>query len=430
MFKKFTSMITAAILLATGFGIVGPNSANASSPVSSFEVGCSQGPTVGQTTSGVNCSNSIMNAEWQLSNASWSPAVSSTFQTNTVYSVTYRATPLMGFFTVPTISANVFTVNTSYAGSPTGTTVSSLAATAGDPYMTITITFPNTGSGGGGGGGSPSGVIASTSTITEGQVNPTLTFTSNVNFQLMMSNYILDLGTTGLTWNSASTATPNTYVVGLRGTAKGGTISFQAKTTAFSPSLSAPSNTLTFIVPGAISSSSSSSSSAGITPSAASDYLADQQRKAAAVKVARTTLFTTVGSDIAGTLAQYQAADFNIKSAAVLTRVNAKVLALPVAKRNSVDEIEKIIKLENFIEQISNDATQKTITTNQLVTFGLISADNVHKASVTAALKNKDASSLDSMDKISAAIKKELAQIQARRDRTAEIRAQIQARQK
>ena len=156
MFKKFISMATSAFLMALSLSAITAGPASAAD-ISSFVVGCSQGPLPGQSTSGVNCANPGIDPEWTLSSPTWSPTVSSTFAANTVYSVTYTLTPAMrqsGRLTIPTLSANVFSVNTSYAGSPSGTTVTSLASTSGDSTMTITITFPSTGSIGGGGGGS------------------------------------------------------------------------------------------------------------------------------------------------------------------------------------------------------------------------------------------------------------------------------------
>ena len=113
-----------------------------------------------------------------------------------------------------------------------------------------------------------------------------------------------------------------------------------------------------------------------------------------------------------------------------LASVNAKVLMLPVTKRKDGVGIQEIATVENFVDQISNPATQQSVSASRLVQMGLLAADSPYKSSVINALHNRDAFTLNSMEKIADAIRAELAVIQARKDRTAAIKAKIAARRK
>lgn len=176
------------------------------------------------------------------------------------------------------------------------------------------------------------------------------------------------------------------------------------------------------------SSSGSSSASTNSTAVGFAESLATQHKQLIRVQAARTTLFTALSATKPGTLAQYADAELNIKSEAALSRVNAKVLALPAAQRTSADEIAKIVKLENFVDEVSNSEVHSASISVQLVRNGFISADNRFKLSLANALRTRPASAVDSVEEIKAAIVVEAARLQERVNRTAEIRAKIQSR--
>jgi hypothetical protein len=112
----------------------------------------------------------------------------------------------------------------------------------------------------------------------------------------------------------------------------------------------------------------------------------------------------------------------------ILAKVNSQVQMLPVIKRADGISIEEIIKIESFLEQISNSETRRLVTADRLVKMGLLSATSIHKVSVINRLKARSESELDSMDEIKAAIAVELSAIQTRKDLTAAIKARIAAR--
>jgi hypothetical protein len=147
-----------------------------------------------------------------------------------------------------------------------------------------------------------------------------------------------------------------------------------------------------------------------------------------AIAAAKVALEGVLKGDKPGTLAQFKDANYAISSEEVLTRVNAELLKLSADDRIKSVEINKVIKVESFIVQISTTETQNTITANQLVSVGLLAATNLNKMGLTAALKNRTASTLDSMEKIAAAIAEETAVIKARAARLDAIKAKVSSR--
>ena len=148
----------------------------------------------------------------------------------------------------------------------------------------------------------------------------------------------------------------------------------------------------------------------------------------AAIATAKVALQGVLKSDKPGTLAQYKEADYSIPSEEVLTRVNASLLKLSAEDRVKSQEINKVIKVESFIVQISTTETQKTITAKQLVSAGLLNPTNKNRVGLTYALKLRTASTLDSMEKIAAAIAEETAFIKARAARLEAIKAKVTSR--
>ena len=173
-----------------------------------------------------------------------------------------------------------------------------------------------------------------------------------------------------------------------------------------------------------------------LTISAAAPSQSEQQIAAAAAEAARQVAIVKAKESLqgilkvgtAGTLAQYKEADYSIANEDVLTRVNAALLKLSATDRVKSSEILKVIKVESFIVQISTSTTQKSVTTQQLISVGLIAANNPNKVRLTAALKDRTASTLDSLEKIAAAIAEETAFIKARAARLAALKVKVSSR--
>lgn len=211
--------------------------------------------------------------------------------------------------------------------------------------------------------------------------------------------------------------------------------------------------------------------------------------RAAEVAMAQTKLSTVLKADKAGTIDEYRSANVNISTAASLARINAevlmlsvndradfakikaiaekiefdesffnatarptlstyakyevvgiterilptvntKVLELPAALRVDAKAIQDLVKAESFVDRVANTVTRGGVTSAALIEKGLLPADTPYKHSVRSGLGSYPEGSLNTMEKIEAAIKAELVKAGARRAQTAEIKARIAARNK
>jgi|688.fasta_scaffold259965_1 hypothetical protein len=174
-----------------------------------------------------------------------------------------------------------------------------------------------------------------------------------------------------------------------------------------------------------------SGGSTGSSNSAAQAAAIEAERvRQAAIAAAQVVLQGLLKGDKPGTMAQYKEADFTVSSEAALVRVNAALLKLPADLRVKNEEIAKVVKIENLVDQISTTATQKQVTVTQLIATGFIAKENNNKSILTYLLKNRDASTLGSKENIAAAIAEETEAIKARAARLAAIKAKIAARNK
>lgn len=184
----------------------------------------------------------------------------------------------------------------------------------------------------------------------------------------------------------------------------------------------------TFFTAGESSGSTSTTSfgAAELGPEAKSE----QRQRLFAIDNAKSSLIKSFASGNLGTLESFNSAGIPVSSEAALARVNAKVLLLAPDKRTKIEEITQIVEIENFVDRISNSELRPTITTAQLVSKGFIAANDPMKISLTTALLNLNSASLDSVEKIKAAVVAETARLKERVNRTAAIKAKIAARNK
>jgi hypothetical protein len=101
-----------------------------------------------------------------------------------------------------------------------------------------------------------------------------------------------------------------------------------------------------------------------------------------------------------------------------------------LVKRTGTTSIQEIATIENFIDRVANPATRSTVSAKTLITNGLLPADSPYKYSVIKGLSSYPEGSLNTMEKIEAAIKAEIAKAEAPKLRLAEIKAKIAARKK
>jgi hypothetical protein len=400
MLKKLISMATATLLLATGLSVVAAAPAtanNASANLSIINPNNSQ-PIAGFDTANLEHSFNTSSSALNIYPTAVSPATIIEMKCNGVLFTEANDDCALN------VGANTYTVKVRSQDQ-------SLIRTYVLNYTYAPPAAP---------------VVSSSSTITAGQVNPTIViqtdvgafFTSAPNLLATYSGFAINVGTTGLTRGASvvSGTGDRTVTIAFSGTASAGTLTFKVRENIlrFGPE----SNTLSFVVGG----------SGNSTPSAnTSEIAAAEAARLAAIVTAKIKLQGLLKEGKAGTLADYQGADLFPVNEKTVTRVNEAVLKLAVADRENADKIKAIIKTENFIEQVSTVATQKSVMALQLVEQKLIPADSRNKASVTSAIKNAPAGSLTTLASVQAVVDAHLASIKARKDRTAAIKAKITA---
>ena len=139
------------------------------------------------------------------------------------------------------------------------------------------------------------------------------------------------------------------------------------------------------------------------------------------------SFFNAAARPAASTYATYGVAGVTDR---ILAKVNAQVLELPGAQRLDTKAITEIANVESFIDRVANTETRASVSASLLISKGLVPADYPKKHSLIQGLGSYPEDNLNTMAKIQAAIKAEIAKAQAPRLRTAEIKARIAARNK
>jgi len=464
MIKKFVSMATATLLLVTGLAVVVAPAANAAPP----------------TLTGLSYFDGI-----PYNMPGFSPSTTTYAVTANNGSVFINLAPISGGTAVHTCNGTVIV----YQGSGTcrlnsGANTYTIVVTLGSESTTYTITFTYT---------PPAApALTSTSTITAGQVNPTIVIASSMNFASSNANsYAFNVGTTGLTVGTLSGNNTRTLTIQLTGTASAGTLTFQVPSVFTTPA----SNTLSFVVAAASSPAPSTTTLTAAEIAAAAVAAAKAVAEAAAavraaeISTAQSKLATVLKGDKAGTIDEYKAANIAISTAASLARinaevlklsandrsdfakikaiadkiefdesffnatarptlstyakyevvgitertlptVNAKVLELPAAKRIDAAAIKEIVKVESFVDLVANPTTRVAVTSARLIEKGVLPTETPYKHSVIQGLASYPEGSLNSMAKIEAAIKEQIFKAEAPKRRLAEIKAKIAARRR
>jgi hypothetical protein len=112
----------------------------------------------------------------------------------------------------------------------------------------------------------------------------------------------------------------------------------------------------------------------------------------------------------------------------ILTDVNQVILSLPSTQKTDLSILRGIVLQYATVEQISNPATRKYVTADQLIKIGLLSADNKNKTSILNALKKAPIAEINTYAKLEKLISLQMAVIKERAERLAAIKKKIQAR--
>jgi hypothetical protein len=391
MLKKFISMTTAVLLMASGISFVGATAANASTTTVTLSTITFRGainPSTNVFDSLPGADRSTIGAsfigdgvQWQTSVLSWSPSISNNrFASGTVYTATFYLSPRNGW-NINGLSSSFFTV--------TGATSVSATYDASSPreWAFVTVVFPAAGSG----SSSSSSSSSSQQSSAQSQAAAEAAAAFAAGQKLMK---------TASAQQNLSTA--------FLGSKPGSIEDFR----------SANINLTT--------TASLNRINAEILKLSAIDRTDFVKIKALAEKIEfDESFFNATSRPTASTYAAYGVPGVTER---VVAKVNEKVLALPAAQRLDTKAITEIANVESFVDRVANTATRSTVSTNLLISKGLVPADYPKKHSLLLGLGNYPEGSLNTMAKIEAAIKEQIAKAEAPRLRTAEIRARIAAR--
>jgi hypothetical protein len=122
------------------------------------------------------------------------------------------------------------------------------------------------------------------------------------------------------------------------------------------------------------------------------------------------------------------------KVTSVIKVVNDAVLALPMDERSNSSSIAsmsaKLAAVQTFVDRVSNVQTRPSIRSSDFIVRKLMPADTPYKYSVLVNLQSYAEDSLNSMEKIAAAIKTEINKALQRRELTSKIKASIAAKRR
>jgi hypothetical protein len=152
--------------------------------------------------------------------------------------------------------------------------------------------------------------------------------------------------------------------------------------------------------------------------------------KAVEVVQAKVVLTSLIAGNKPATPQEFANADFKVRNNNVAEKVSAAMMKLSVVDRENTQKINEIINLEDFIDRVSVVDTRSTVQSRDLISRGLLSATSAYKFSVVRGLASYPRESLDSMEKIDAAVKEQIFKAEAPKRRLAEIRAMIAARRR
>jgi hypothetical protein len=120
----------------------------------------------------------------------------------------------------------------------------------------------------------------------------------------------------------------------------------------------------------------------------------------------------------------FKQAEINGITAQNLEAVQAEITALPEHSSGDIAGILKIARKYEVVGMIASDRVT-SVYSDALVEIGLIPADSKHKAALTAAIKKLPAADRSSFAAIKVAIDAEMAEIQARINRSKSVLSRI-----
>jgi hypothetical protein len=126
-----------------------------------------------------------------------------------------------------------------------------------------------------------------------------------------------------------------------------------------------------------------------------------EEARAREVAAAKTEISTVLSSGGPLTVAQLASAEITGVTPKNISLINAEIAKLPEEKKSDLAAVERIVFKFALVDKITDKAT---ITSADLVKGDLVPEDSKIKTSILSALRKLPASSLDSYEKVKAAV--------------------------
>ena len=199
-----------------------------------------------------------------------------------------------------------------------------------------------------------------------------------------------------------------------------------------------PSTAYTFSVTASNSNGTSAPSSATVsitTPSSDADNAATalaaqriaEAKREAEKQAARAEITNSLKTSKDVNLEMFSKAEISGVTEANIAAVQADIAALPQTSRADLSQVLKIARKYEVVGKIASDQFA-SVHSDSLIEIGLIPEDSKQKAAITAAIKKLPLSDRSSYAVIKKAIDAEIAEIQVRKNRLADVIARNASR--
>jgi hypothetical protein len=170
-----------------------------------------------------------------------------------------------------------------------------------------------------------------------------------------------------------------------------------------------------------------SASQSEIDAAALAAQKAAEAKREAEKQAARNEITNAVKTSQDVNLEMFTKAEISGVTAANIAAVQTEISVLPQSSRVDLSQVLKIARKYEVVGMVASDRVA-SIYSDSLIEIGLITKGSKHKAALTAAIKKLPASERSSFASIKKVIDAEMAEIQARKDRLANVIARNASR--
>jgi hypothetical protein len=154
---------------------------------------------------------------------------------------------------------------------------------------------------------------------------------------------------------------------------------------------------------------------------------AAEAKREAEKQAARNEITNLVKTSQDINLEMFTKAEISGVTAANIAAVQTEISALPQSSRVDLSQVLKIARKYEVVRMVASDRVA-SLHSDSFIEIGLIPEGSKHKAALTAAIKKLPASERSSFASIKKVIDAEMAEIQARKDRLANVIARNASR--